>query len=309
MKKGIIKKAIAGFYYVYSEGETYECRAKGVFRNNKITPLVGDKVNIELQIDNKGTVCEIGERKNDFLRPPLANLDKLFIIISTCEPSPNILVIDKLIAVCEYKDIEPIIIITKTDLKHDIELYESYKLAGFKTLYISNEQADDFSEIKVELKDSISAFTGNTGVGKSSLLNNIFPDLFLPTSHVSKKLGRGRHTTRHVELYDVEGGYVADTPGFGSMEIVKYDVIYKDKLELCFREFKPYLNKCKFTGCSHRSEKGCAVIEGLNNGEIGQIRFNSYVAMYNEAQQLKQWEQKKNYSLNYAKIKKAMLGL
>ena len=291
MKTGIIKKAISGFYYVVSEDETYECRGKGVFRNSNITPLVGDRVCIELQDNDKGTVSEVLQRKNSFLRPPIANLDKLFIIISTCEPSPNILVTDKLIAVCEYKDIEPIIVITKTDLKHDKALFESYNQAGFKTLYISNEDTNDFSDIKSELTGCISAFTGNTGVGKSSLLNNIFPELFLETSHISRKLGRGRHTTRHVELFDVEGGYVADTPGFGSMDMVKYDVIYKDKLELCFREFAPYLNKCKFTGCSHRTEKGCAVIEGLSRGDIGQERFDSYVTMYNEAQLLKAWEQ------------------
>lgn len=293
-KQGIIKKAISGFYYVLCDGVSYECRAKGAFRNSNMTPLVGDNVMIELQEDESGTVSAVLPRKNSFLRPPVANIDKLFIIISTCQPSPNMLVIDKLTAMCEYKDIEPIIVITKTDIQHDLPLFEAYKSVGFKTIYLSNEDTIDFSAVKNELVGCISAFTGNTGVGKSSLLNNIFPELILDTAHISKKLGRGRHTTRHVELFDVESsgdiGYVADTPGFGSMDMVKYDIIYKDKLELCFKEFAPYLNKCKFTGCSHTVEKGCAIIEALNNGDIVQTRFESYVALYNEAKNFNKWE-------------------
>ncbi|WMJ22384.1 ribosome small subunit-dependent GTPase A [Paludicola sp. MB14-C6] len=293
-KHGLITKAIAGFYYVAADNKCYECKARGVFRNQNQSPMVGDYVDIEIDENNKGVVVSVDERKNSFLRPPLANLDKLFIVVSTCNPTPSFLVIDKLIAVCEYKEIEPIIIITKTDLKEADELVSIYRNAGFQVIALSNEEAIHFDEVKSYLQDSISAFIGNTGVGKSSLLNNIFPELKLETSHISKKLGRGRHTTRHVELFAIEGlnGYVADTPGFGSMEITRYDIIFKDQLQYCFREFEPYLQKCKFTGCSHTSEKGCEVLKALENGEIERTRFESYVAMYEDAKNLKEWELK-----------------
>lgn len=292
---GLIQKAISGFYYVTKNNQCYECKARGVFRNIEQSPLVGDKVTIEVDNNNKGIITKVNDRKNQFLRPPIANLDKLFIVTSTCDPSPSLQVIDKLIAVCEYKEIEPIVIITKTDLKQSDDLCYIYQKSGFKVICISNIENSDFSEIKVELKNCISAFAGNTGVGKSSLLNNIYPELELETSHISKKLGRGRHTTRHVELFylsDIDG-YVADTPGFGSIETMRYDIILKDQLQYCFREFEPYLNKCKFTGCSHTVEKGCAVLEALNNGDIIKSRFESYVNMYREAKNIKEWEQKK----------------
>lgn len=287
---GIIIKALSGFYYVKCNEIIYSCRAKGAFRNSNECPLVGDYVTIELGEDNTGTVSKIHERKNEFLRPPIANLDKLFIVISTCEPTPNRLNIDKLTAICEYKDIEPVIVITKTDLVDDFHLLETYKNVGYSTIYLSNVDTNNFEEIHAQLNGSLSAFAGNTGVGKSSLLNNIFPDLTLATSHISKKLGRGRHTTRHVELFPVDNGYVADTPGFGSMDIGKYDIIYKDKLELCFKEFAPHLNQCKFTGCSHTTEKGCAILAAVESGEISASRFESYVALYNDAKNLKEWE-------------------
>lgn len=262
--------------------------------------MVGDHVTIELDSDRndnegfKGIISEVGERKNSFLRPPMANLDKLFIVISTCEPSPSLLVIDKLIAVCEYKDIEPIIVITKIDLKHSGDLYDIYVKSGFKTIAISNIKTESFDEIRNQLNKAVSAFAGNTGVGKSSLINNMYPKLSLETANISKKLGRGKHTTRHVELYKLNdvNGYVADTPGFGSMEIGRYDIILKDKLQYCFRDFEPYIDKCKFTGCSHTVEKGCAVIAALENNQIMQSRFDSYVAMYNDAKNIKEWEQK-----------------
>lgn len=295
-KEGLIKKAISGFYYVISDGELYECKARGVFRNENESPLVGDRVEIEIDETGKGVVTKIGERKNEFRRPPIANIDKLFIVASVRDPRPSLIVIDKLIAVCEYKDIEPIIVITKTDLGEADELMRIYKKAGFKTIPVCNMDEDsDLSEIKAEIKGSVCAFAGNTGVGKSSLINRICPKLSLDTSHISKKLGRGRHTTRHVELFfsNELSGFVADTPGFGSMDMAQYEIIRKDKLELVFREFEPYLNKCKFTGCSHTIEKGCAVIEALNNGEISKERHESYVALYNEAKQIKEWELKK----------------
>ncbi|MFZ2537523.1 MAG: ribosome small subunit-dependent GTPase A [Oscillospiraceae bacterium] len=293
-KTGVINKAISGFYYVACDKEVYECRARGIFRNENTTPLVGDRVVFEIDDNKKGMVTEVLERKNEFTRPPIANIDKLFIVTSILEPAPSLIVIDKLITICEYKDIEPIIVVTKTDLKDASELKQIYSDSGFKVITLSNLENDSFAEVMDCLRDSISAFAGNSGVGKSTLINNIYPILDLETAHISKKLGRGRHTTRHVELYYIKelNGYVADTPGFGSMDMAKYEIIMKDKLQYCFREFAPYLNKCKFTGCSHTVEKGCAVLEALGEGKIPKERFNSYVELYNDAKQIKEWEQK-----------------
>lgn len=293
-KTGVINKAISGFYYVACDNEIVECKARGVFRNKNTTPLVGDKVSIEIDDNNKGVVTKVFERKNDFVRPPIANIDKLFIVASVVDPVPNLLVIDKLITICEYKNVEPIIVVTKKDLNDTTFLNEIYKSSGFKVVTLSNLEDIDFSEVKEHLKDSISVFVGNTGVGKSSLLNNVYPELQLETAHTSKKLGRGRHTTRHVELFYIDeiNGYVADTPGFGSMDIAKYEIIMKDKLQYCFREFEPYLDKCKFTGCSHTVEKGCAVLAALKENKIRKERFDSYVELYNQAKQIKEWELK-----------------
>lgn len=297
-RTGLLVKAISGFYYVLCDNENviYECKAKGVFRNEAQAPLVGDHVELEVSEERRGTVSKIMERKNEFTRPPLANLDKLFLVCSMLEPSPSTLVIDKLITVCEYKDIEPIIVVTKIDLKEEKEFKEIYEKAGFTVICLSNLEGktDEAELLKVKecLKGSVCAFAGNTGVGKSSLLNNICPALNLETSHISKKLNRGRHTTRQVELFylDETNGYVADTPGFGSMEMLKYEVILKDKLELCFREFLPFIDKCKFTGCSHTVEKGCAVLEAVKNGIIPVSRHESYCTLYHDAGQIKTWE-------------------
>lgn len=301
IKTGLIYKAISGFYYVKVENESYECKAKGAFRNSNKSPLVGDYVEIEVtpNEDLKGTVSSINERRNEFTRPPFANLDNMFIVVSIVKPSPNILTIDKLLTICEYKDINPIIVITKTDLVEEevIQKFENiYKKACYDVLRINNNSPDNLEEIKGKIKpyikDNVSGFAGNTGVGKSSLINNIAPNLQLATGVISKKLGRGKHTTRHVELYylDEFEGYVADTPGFGSVEVMQYDVIMKDKLELCFREFEPYINNCKFNDCAHLCEKGCAVIEAVNDGIIAKERHESYITLYNDSKKIKSWE-------------------
>lgn len=289
-KTGRIIQAIAGFYYCLSDGETYECRARGVFRNEEITPLAGDMVAFET--DGKGGfVTEILERKNAFTRPPLANLDQLFLVTAAASPSPNLLVLDKLITVCEYKGIEPILVVTKRDLKEDTMLREVYEKAGIRVLSLSNKEPEHLDEIRELLKGKISAFAGNTGVGKSTLLNNLFPELELETADISKKLGRGRHTTRHVTLYPTgEGGFVADTPGFGTMELSQYEIIRKEELADCFRELRPYAGECRFTGCSHTAEKGCAVRAALKEGAIHPARYENYCTLYNEAKQIKEWE-------------------
>lgn len=299
METGLIVKAIAGFYYCLSRGRLHECRGKGAFRNEEVTPLVGDRVEFlpgdtlpEEDPVPGGYVTRIQPRKNEFTRPPVANLDKLFIVAAVTEPTPSTLVIDKLTTVCEYKEIEPVIVITKTDLGDESRLRDIYVGAGYRVICLSNRETENFDEVREELRGCISAFAGNTGVGKSSLINNLCPSLSLETAHISKKLGRGKHTTRHVELYPLPGlsGYVADTPGFGTMELAQYEIIHKEQLQYCFREFAPFVENCRFTGCSHTVEKGCAVLEGLREGKLSASRHESYAALYAEAKQIKDWE-------------------
>lgn len=294
--EGIIIKGIGGFYYVKSsDGEIYTCKARGVFRKNKITPLAGDHVEISLTDGENGSIDSILTRKNYLVRPPVANIDKLFIVSSVCDPSPNTLIIDKTIAVAEVKHITPVLVITKTDMGEYEKLKDIYNSVGIKVIYVSSVSGEGVEEVKAELAGCVSAFTGNTGVGKSTLLNAIMPELVLETGETSKKLGRGRHTTRHVELFDTgSGGYVADTPGFSTMDIERYELIEKDQLIYGFREFEPYIGKCKFTSCSHTCEKGCAVLDAVASGKIHQSRIDSYISMYNEVKDIKQWQIQKN---------------
>ncbi len=286
---GTIIKGIGGFYYVEAANAVYECKARGVFRKEKITPLVGDKVKITVNENAENTIDEISPRKNSLTRPPVANIDNLIIVASTVEPKPSTLVIDKLTAVAEHKNIEPIIVISKADLSSAEKLYKIYTLAGFKVIPISNETGEGIDAVKSVFKNKISAFTGNSGVGKTSLLNNLDKSLLLKTGEISDKLGRGRHTTRQAELFKVCDGYIADTPGFSSFEIDKTDFILKDELPYCFRDFKPYLDNCRFNSCSHTCDKGCAVLEALKDGKIAESRHNSYVTLYNEVKDIKEW--------------------
>ncbi len=290
-EEGLIVKATGGFYYVKSEEKIYECRARGVFRKNEMSPLVGDKVTISVLPDKKGYIYSIHDRKNSLVRPPLANLDQLVMVISVADPAPNLLVMDKLIAVAEHQEVEPVIVFTKTDLADPSPYCDIYRKAGFKVYEVCAPEHEGTKRVLDMLKGKISAFCGNSGAGKSSLLNDIFPGLGLSTAEISKKLGRGRHTTRHTELFEITGGgYVADTPGFSAIEMERVGVIRKDSLQYCFREFGPYLLKCKFTGCSHVSEKGCAVLEAVRNGAVPESRHKNYCVMYEEAKRLKEWE-------------------
>lgn len=290
---GLIIKAISGFYYVEAADTLYECKARGVFRKKGISPSVGDRVTITVMNDGKASLDDVLPRKNYLIRPPLANLDRLFIVSSVAEPSANTVIIDKITAVAVSKGIEPVVIFTKSDLADCGELLEIYRKAGIKALQYSIKDKTGSDEIISLLENRISAFTGNTGVGKSSLLNALFPDLNIETGEISRKLGRGRHTTRHSELYKVGGGYVADTPGFSTVDIERYEIIRRDELAYCFPEFEPYINNCKFTSCSHTCERGCAVIDAVNNGEIPVSRHNSYKFMYDEVKSIPDWQQKK----------------
>lgn len=287
---GTIIKGIGGFYYVESDGEIFECKARGVFRKEKITPLVGDKVSISVDDHSKNSIEKILDRRNCFNRPPISNVDNLVIVSSTCEPKPNLLIIDRLTAVAFHKNVRPIVVFTKDDLYSASEYCDVYKTTGIDTFVVSNKTGEGVKELVELIDGSISVFTGNSGVGKSSLLNCINPDFALETAEISTKLGRGRHTTRHVELFKVGCGYIADTPGFSSLDFETNDVIKKDELALCFPEFSEYIDFCKFTSCAHVNDKGCKVVEALNEGRIATSRHESYVTLYNEVKNLKDWQ-------------------
>lgn len=292
--QGIILRSIGGFYYVEAADAVYECKARGSFRKKCIKPVAGDRVIITPQPNGYCAIDKVLERKNSIIRPPLANLDALMIVVSTCSPQPNTLIIDKMTAAAVSKGIEPIIVISKSDLTSPDELKSIYDKAGIKTVEFSSVDGRGSQELLSLLPGKLTALTGNSGVGKSSLLNTLFPDLELDTGDISEKLGRGRHTTRQVELYKVSGGYIADTPGFSTLDIERYEMIEKERLPEAFPEFEEYLGLCRFTSCSHTCEKGCAVLEAVEAGKISRSRFESYKAMYNEVKDLKKWQQPKD---------------
>ncbi len=291
--KGIIVKITGGFNYVDVANCTYECKARGVFRKRGCTPLVGDYVCIDVP-DGDGycSIESIDDRKNSLVRPALANLDVLVIVSSVVEPAVNTYIIDKMICAAVDKGIEPVVVFSKTDLQPCDEYLDIYNKSGIKAIEYSSVTNKGLDEIKEVLSGKVSAFSGNTGVGKSTLLNALFPQLELKTGEISDKLGRGRHTTRTVELFKCFGGYVADTPGFSTVDLDRYEIIRKDDLQYCFPEFKEYIGECKFTSCAHICEKGCAVIEAVEKGIIPESRHNSYVRMYNEVKDIKDWQLK-----------------
>jgi ribosome biogenesis GTPase len=240
---------------------------------------------------SSGVISEIKPRRNSIIRPPLANLHYIIFVISTCEPSPNFTLLDKFIAIASYKEIGCIIAVTKRDLKENDKIAEIYADSGAEVFEIDYEDPESYERLYERISGRICAFTGNTGVGKSTLLNHIDESVVRKTNEISKKLGRGKHTTRHVELFRLENGaYIADTPGFSTFETNKYDIIFKEDLAYCFKEFAPFIGKCRFQDCSHTKEKGCAVIEAVESGIIPKSRHESYVTMYEEAKQIKEWE-------------------
>ncbi len=294
---GIIIKALSGFYYVESSDKIYECKARGSFRKNGVSPLVGDKVEIDIIDDTHGVVDLILDRKNLLARPNVANIDKLFIVSAFQTPAPNAYIIDKITAIAVYNNIEPIIVFNKCDMGDFGNWLEIYNNAGFKTYVVSAETGEGIDALKSELKGVTSAFTGNSGVGKSSILNRLFGECVIKTGEVSQTLGRGRHTTRHIEAYKLSfGGYVVDTPGFSSIENEEHEYTFKERLPELFLDFCDYIDNCRFTGCSHTKEKGCAVIAAVENGEIEKTRHQSYLQLTEELKDLKPWE-----SANYKK--------
>ena len=281
-------KCLGGLYTVESPDGIFSCKARGVFRSKGISPCVGDSVEFQDEV-----ITAVAERRNCIIRPPLANLDQLIFIVSTCDPAPNYLLLDKFIAIAEYKGIKPVVAVTKTDLGSSHEIIDIYGSIGIDIISIDYNDKNTIDAIRNLLTGKISAFTGNSGAGKSTLLNAVDPALEIPTAEISRKLGRGRHTTRHAELYKLEsGGYIADTPGFSTFETNRYDIIRKEELAGCFREIAEFTDQCRFKDCSHTCEKGCAVLEALGEGKISESRHTSYCTMYDEAKQLKEWELK-----------------
>ncbi len=292
LNQNLILKGIGGFYYVKTAYGILECRAKGIFRKEKLTPTPGDFCLIEQDKQNDiNVISQILDRKNLFKRPPIANVDNLVIVVSTVEPLPNRLLIDKLVAVAEKKDIKPIIVVTKTDLKKDDDLIKTYRSSGFLVFDVMSD-TNSLEAIKQQIKTGVTMFEGNSGVGKSTLINALCPTLSLETGETSKKLGRGKHTTRAVELFEFLEGYLADTPGFSALEIEKLEPMKKNELCDYFSDFKDYRDNCRFAGCSHTVEKGCAVLEALNLGKIQPSRHESYMALYENLKSLNEWELK-----------------
>ena len=290
---GLILQGVGGFYHVEAADAVYICRARGLFRKDKRVPVAGDRVGIAVDGDGTGVIEVLRERRNMLVRPPVANLDLLAVVASVTDPSPNTLVMDKMIALAEINGIEPVIVITKTDLKAPDALEEIYRRAGFAVFVVSAQAPESIEPLRKVLSGKLSAFTGNSGVGKSSLLNRLDPRLSRETGETSKKLGRGRNTTRTTVLYrQPGGGYIADTPGFSSIEFERTQMIRKEALSGCFREFDAYFGKCRYGSCTHMGEDGCAVGQAVREGRIPPSRLESYQAIYREVKDWKEWEKK-----------------
>lgn len=285
---GTIMKGIGGFYYVKASGDIYECKARGIFRKEKITPMIGDKVKIELDGD-KGSIVEIMPRKSMLVRPPVANVDTMVLVVAAASPEPNLFLIDKMLVNAEINNIEPVICINKTDIVNREDIEDIYTKAGYKIFSVSAEKQEGTDGLFCCLKEKTTAFAGLSGVGKSSLLN-LITNGNIETGSISEKISRGKHTTRHVELFELEnGGIVLDTPGFSSLEI---ENIKADDLWTYFPEMANSENECRFRGCSHINEPNCYIKQKVSDGEIAPSRYESYKELYNKLKSVKEWENK-----------------
>ncbi len=289
---GRIIKGLGGLYDILTvDGNIIQCRARGVFRHKDMTPTVGDFVSVRSDGDGE-FIDSIDERKNTLIRPPLSNVDIMFITFAATKPEPSLLNIDKMCAICEHNSITPIIVVTKNDIDREKadEYRDLYKKAGYAAFSVSSLSGDGTEEFfdyaKKLLPGKCAAFAGASGVGKSSCINILFPNLSLKTSDISRKIERGRHTTRHVELFTVSIGngtaLLADTPGFGLIDFVHFDFFDLENLAACFSEFYDYIGECKYTKCTHKKEEGCKIVEAVLRGEISPSRHESYCAIYDE---------------------------
>lgn len=293
MSEGIIRKALSGFYYVDDGQQVVTCRARGKHRHAGQSPLVGDWVRFTPLEEGAGALDEILPRKNEFYRPAVANIDLLVVVAAQAIPVTDPYLIDRVVAIAESRGCDSLICVNKCDLASGEDLAKIYEKAGFQTVRLSAQTGEGVEQLRQAIAGKVCAFTGNSGVGKSSLLNALEPDMDLATAQVSDKLGRGRHTTRHVELFRLScGALVADTPGFSSFDVDHMELGRKEELQYAFREFAPYLGKCRFQDCAHLKEKGCAVLEAVAAGEIPATRHQSYLRLYEEAKAIPDWERK-----------------
>ena len=291
MTEGRIIKALSGFYTVQTAEGLLTCKARGRFRLDGTSPLVGDRVLCHREADGSGRIDRVQERRNWFIRPAVANIDALVFIASNTNPVTDPFLIDRVSVLAAEEDIDLIVCVNKMDLDEGAELRRNYELAGFPVVCTSAETGEGIESLRSLMRGKVSAFTGNTGVGKSSLLNRLMPGLSLPTDVVSEKLGRGKHTTRHVELFQLEeDSYVADTPGFASFELEMVKPVPKERLQQDFRDFGPYIGKCRFPDCSHRREPDCAVRSAVEVGLVSDSRYRSYLRLYELSAQHKPWE-------------------
>ncbi len=294
MREGRIKKALSGFYYVEADGEILQCRARGKFRKEGLSPLVGDWVELRELGNGEGFVEAVKPRKNAFRRPSVANVDQIVVIASEALPKTDPYLIDRLSAIAALKGCGVVVVLNKCDLNSADSLYHIYRAAEFPTVRVSAETGEGLEELKPLIAGKLSAFTGNSGVGKSSILNALDPEFHLQVGEISEALGRGRHTTRHIELFHLNcGADVVDSPGFASFDTDELDFELKQRLPETFPDFAPFLSDCRFVGCSHTKEKGCAVLEALKNGDIQKSRHDSYLRLYEELKPLKEWEEQK----------------
>ena len=291
-RTGRILRSLSGFYDVQTPEGMVTCRARGILRKEGNSPLTGDMVEITVE-SGKGMVERILPRRNWFIRPAVANVDALVVFAANANPITEPFLIDRVAAIAGDREVKVCLSINKCDLDPAVNLERIYRNAGFSVIMTSAETGEGVEELWSLIRGKLTAFTGNSGVGKSSILNRLCPELALPTGEVSEKLGRGRHTTRHVELYRLEEDtYVADTPGFSSFDTDQMDVILKENLQYAFPDFGPYIGKCQFHDCSHRKEPGCAVTAALAAEEIEPTRYDSYLRLYEKSSQVKLWEMK-----------------
>jgi len=289
---GRIVRSLSGFYDVQTAEKLVSCRGRGVLRKAHMTPLTGDMVEITVE-NGKGMVEKVLPRKNCFVRPAVANVDALVVFAANVNPVTDPFLIDRVAAIAGDQEVPVILCINKCDLDPALDLAKIYRNAGFSVICASAQTGEGVEELKQLLRGKLTAFTGNTGVGKSSMLNRLCPTLQLATGEVSEKLGRGRHTTRHVELFTLDSDtFVADTPGFSSFDTEEMDVILKENLQYAFADFAPYLGSCQFHDCSHRAEPGCAVRRAVEEGKVEKTRYESYLRLYEKSSQIKPWELK-----------------
>ena len=292
MRTGRIIRSLSGFYEVRTPEGLVTCRARGSLRRLGESPLTGDVVEISVE-KGKGMVEKILPRRNQFVRPAVANVDALVVFAANTNPVTEPFLIDRVAAIAGDQEVDVILCVNKCDIDPAEDLIRIYNRAGFRVIPASAETGAGVEELRKAIRGKLTAFTGNSGVGKSSILNRLCPELKLPTGEVSEKLGRGRHTTRHVELYDLgEETYVADTPGFSSFDTDQMDVILKENLQYAFPDFEAHIGSCQFHDCTHRKEPGCAVRQAVESGEIEKSRYDSYLRLYEKASQIKEWELK-----------------